>query len=95
MEFFVPWTGATFGAVKKLNPQDSAPHSSELTAENARGARVPPRWSGRSVRAFCRREPILHFFTAPLRKAHGAKCQGDFRSTLQRLRQPPEGLASA
>jgi hypothetical protein len=84
MEFFVPWTGATFGAVKKLNAKDSAPHSSELTAENARGAH-----------ASCRKESTLNFFTAPLRKAHGAKCQGDFRSTLQRLRQPPEGLASA
>jgi hypothetical protein len=43
-----------------IEPWDSAPHSSELTAENARGARVPPRWS---------RHPCGRFFTGKSRKS--------------------------
>ena len=37
----------------------------ESTAENARGARVPPGGAGVPTHASCRKEPILNFFTAP------------------------------
>ena len=41
-------------------------HSSELTTQNARGARVPPGWSGRSGARFWQDGTNLGFFTAPL-----------------------------
>jgi hypothetical protein len=39
-------------AVKTLKRKNSLLYSSELTAQNARGARVPPWWSGRSCARF-------------------------------------------
>ena len=44
------------------------------TAENARGARVPPRWSGRSCARFLLESPDLELFTAPL--LGGAEAEG-------------------
>src|SRR5467141_3580895 len=40
--------------------------SFEFTAENARGAHVPPGGAGAPAYASCREEPIFNFFTAPL-----------------------------
>ena len=40
-------------------------HSSELTAQNARGAHVPPGWSGRSGARFWPDGTNLGFFAAP------------------------------
>src|SRR5262245_14163441 len=39
---------------------------SEPTAENARGARVPPGGAGAPAHASCRKDLIFNFFTAPL-----------------------------
>jgi hypothetical protein len=53
------------GPVKKLNRTSLTDYGFESTAENARGARVPPGGAGAPAHAR-RKEPIFNFFTASL-----------------------------
>ena len=64
-----------------MNRTSLTHHGSESAAENARGAQVPPEWSGRSCARCLPEEPTFNFFTAPFPiqggKA-GAKGAGGF-----------------
>jgi hypothetical protein len=53
-------------AVKKLNRAILAHHGSESTAENARGAHVPPGGAGAPAHAFRRKDLTFNFFPASL-----------------------------